>query len=468
MVVVRPGPPAGRPRSASPRGTRRPGHRPDLHAEVLDGTADPALPSHSADSAAPIPGVPNRVRASRQTHSPTGGRWRETVRSGLMNELEPNSSSARMPLPKSAAATARCRGRLLARHHRARAGGTRRWPVRVGRVRPVTNRISTPSLWKAGAVADDRRRSGPPGRAGPGAGSSGTVGSTAPVASGRPGCAGTATQATSDPVWARPPCRPAGPCGPAVTTRLVTASGAMRHRPEQLEGEPDQLQVRRPPGRRLDGTGHQRGHRPPVQRLGRPRPPGQLGRHQASRRRGRTGRRASPVPAVAIMGATLPVAHRVASAPTIGRSAGLPSGRHGPPCARHRAPAPDTEPKEHHGTGTAEIDIDGSPDAVWAVVGDFGGIAGWMPGMDSCRVEGDNRILDTMGMTITEKLVAKDDAARAITYSIVDGVPVESPRGHHHRDRRRRRQPRHLGGRRRPRTRWPISCRPSTSSRSRR
>jgi carbon monoxide dehydrogenase subunit G len=78
------------------------------------------------------------------------------------------------------------------------------------------------------------------------------------------------------------------------------------------------------------------------------------------------------------------------------------------------------------GQRTAEIDINGSPDAVWAVAGDFGGIAGWMPGMESCRVEGDNRILDTMGMTITEKLLAKDDATRAITYAIVDGVPVDS------------------------------------------
>ena len=75
---------------------------------------------------------------------------------------------------------------------------------------------------------------------------------------------------------------------------------------------------------------------------------------------------------------------------------------------------------------TAQIDINGTPDAVWALAGDFGGIAGWMPGMESCRLEGDNRILDTMGMTITERLVSKDDAARAITYSIVDGVPVES------------------------------------------
>jgi uncharacterized membrane protein len=78
------------------------------------------------------------------------------------------------------------------------------------------------------------------------------------------------------------------------------------------------------------------------------------------------------------------------------------------------------------GTGKAEIDIDRPADAVWAVIGDFGGIGGWMPGIDSCRVEGEDRILETMGMTITERLVDKDDAGRALTYSIADGAPVES------------------------------------------
>ncbi len=78
------------------------------------------------------------------------------------------------------------------------------------------------------------------------------------------------------------------------------------------------------------------------------------------------------------------------------------------------------------GTGTAEIDIDKGADDVWAVVGDFGGIGGWMPGIESCRVEGDDRILDTMGMTITEQLVSKDDAGRSLTYSIADGAPVET------------------------------------------
>jgi mxaD protein len=78
------------------------------------------------------------------------------------------------------------------------------------------------------------------------------------------------------------------------------------------------------------------------------------------------------------------------------------------------------------GTGTAAIEIDKSAEDVWAVVGDFGGIGGWMPGIESCRVEGDDRIIDTMGMTITEHLVSKDDAGRALTYSIADGAPIET------------------------------------------
>lgn len=77
-------------------------------------------------------------------------------------------------------------------------------------------------------------------------------------------------------------------------------------------------------------------------------------------------------------------------------------------------------------TETAEIEIAASPADVWAVAGDFGGI-GWMPGIDSVTVEGDVRTIAMMGMEIKEQLVSRDDAARAITYAIVDGpVPVES------------------------------------------
>ncbi|HEX3461590.1 MAG TPA: SRPBCC family protein [Acidimicrobiales bacterium] len=79
--------------------------------------------------------------------------------------------------------------------------------------------------------------------------------------------------------------------------------------------------------------------------------------------------------------------------------------------------------------GQAAIDIDASADDVWAVIGDFGGIGDWMPGIDSCRVEGDDRILQMMGMEITERLVSKDDAGRVLTYSITDGAPVETHQG---------------------------------------
>jgi len=49
------------------------------------------------------------------------------------------------------------------------------------------------------------------------------------------------------------------------------------------------------------------------------------------------------------------------------------------------------------GSATNEIDIDRPADDVWKVVRDFGGLAAWMPGIDSCRVEGDDRILEMMG-----------------------------------------------------------------------
>ena len=73
----------------------------------------------------------------------------------------------------------------------------------------------------------------------------------------------------------------------------------------------------------------------------------------------------------------------------------------------------------------AAIDIKRSPDEVWAVIGDFGGIGGWMPGIESCRLDGDNRILALGGMEITERLESTSDDDHTQTYSIVSGVPVE-------------------------------------------
>ena len=76
------------------------------------------------------------------------------------------------------------------------------------------------------------------------------------------------------------------------------------------------------------------------------------------------------------------------------------------------------------GKARAEIGIARPPADVWAVAGDFGGIGAWMPGVESCVVDGDDRILKLMGMEIVERLVRRDDEAMKLTYAIVGGVPV--------------------------------------------
>jgi mxaD protein len=74
------------------------------------------------------------------------------------------------------------------------------------------------------------------------------------------------------------------------------------------------------------------------------------------------------------------------------------------------------------------VTIDRSPDDVWALVGDFGGIAGWMPGVESCEVDGDVRNLSLMGMAIAERLIERDEDDRRLTYSIAE-APM--PLDHH-------------------------------------
>jgi len=65
------------------------------------------------------------------------------------------------------------------------------------------------------------------------------------------------------------------------------------------------------------------------------------------------------------------------------------------------------------------------PEAVWAAVGDFGGLETFFPGIESFRVDGDDRYIGMFGLVIKEHLVGRDEAARTITYSLVDGVPLE-------------------------------------------
>jgi mxaD protein len=76
--------------------------------------------------------------------------------------------------------------------------------------------------------------------------------------------------------------------------------------------------------------------------------------------------------------------------------------------------------------GAVDVTIAATPDEVWAKVGDFGGVAVLFPGIESFRLEGDDRVIGMFGMEIRERLLARDEASRVLTYSVVGGVPVES------------------------------------------
>jgi Polyketide cyclase / dehydrase and lipid transport len=67
-----------------------------------------------------------------------------------------------------------------------------------------------------------------------------------------------------------------------------------------------------------------------------------------------------------------------------------------------------------------------TPEAAWALIGDFEGIAKLFPAITDVTIEGDVRTFSMMGMRISERLVRRDDATRTLTYAIVDGVPIET------------------------------------------
>jgi carbon monoxide dehydrogenase subunit G len=78
--------------------------------------------------------------------------------------------------------------------------------------------------------------------------------------------------------------------------------------------------------------------------------------------------------------------------------------------------------------GSVDVTVGAPPDEVWTKVGDFGGLPEYFPGIDTFRLEGEDRIIGMFGMEIRERLLARDDASRSITYSVIGGVPVESHR----------------------------------------
>jgi hypothetical protein len=72
------------------------------------------------------------------------------------------------------------------------------------------------------------------------------------------------------------------------------------------------------------------------------------------------------------------------------------------------------------GEARAEITINRSADDVWAKVGNFGELA-WMPGVETCDLDGDDRVIGMFGMRVVEHQYSRDDENRTLTYGIVDG-----------------------------------------------
>ncbi|MBW2269533.1 MAG: SRPBCC family protein [Deltaproteobacteria bacterium] len=78
-----------------------------------------------------------------------------------------------------------------------------------------------------------------------------------------------------------------------------------------------------------------------------------------------------------------------------------------------------------------EEDYAASAAVVWKRLADFGGLASWMPGVESCETEGDGigavRKVVMGPVQVVERLEAFDDAGRSLSYSIAEGpMPVEN------------------------------------------
>jgi hypothetical protein len=77
---------------------------------------------------------------------------------------------------------------------------------------------------------------------------------------------------------------------------------------------------------------------------------------------------------------------------------------------------------------TESVVIAASPDAVWAVGGDVGNIADWVPAIEKSHLVGDVRHATFAGGggDATERIVERDDAARSYVYEYLTGpLPLE-------------------------------------------
>jgi hypothetical protein len=74
-------------------------------------------------------------------------------------------------------------------------------------------------------------------------------------------------------------------------------------------------------------------------------------------------------------------------------------------------------------------EVEAPAQAVWDLLGDFGGVAKWSGSITSCEVEGQGvGAVRTLGMpgglTLRERLESYEPAARRLSYSIVEPAPL--------------------------------------------
>lgn len=71
--------------------------------------------------------------------------------------------------------------------------------------------------------------------------------------------------------------------------------------------------------------------------------------------------------------------------------------------------------------------LDVAPDALWSCVRAFGDLA-WLPGDTKMEIRGEGvgqvRIITRPWGTVHERLTAVDDAARTLTYTVDEGMPL--------------------------------------------
>lgn len=78
------------------------------------------------------------------------------------------------------------------------------------------------------------------------------------------------------------------------------------------------------------------------------------------------------------------------------------------------------------------LTIEASPDAVWAIAGDFGGIAAWTTSVERACMEGDLRYaeLDRGRGTVVERLLRHSDEERCFEYELAEeGAAMRAYRG---------------------------------------